>query len=114
AGTAAAMPDDLVRQELTMIREMGANFIRLAHYQQDPLVLELCEELGLMVWEEAPWCRAGVGDTAFQQNAKDMLAHMIDQDINPPSIILSGLDNEDDWPDEHPKIDQQPIRKIMI
>ena len=114
AGMAAAMPDDLVRQELTMIREMGANFIRLAHYQQDRLVLDLCDELGLMVWEEAPWCRAGVGDAAFQQNAKDMLAHMIDQHINHPSIILWGLGNEDDWPDEYPKIDQQAIRKFMI
>ena len=36
AGLAAAMPDDLVRQEMQLIREMGANFIRLAHYQQEP------------------------------------------------------------------------------
>ena len=83
AGLAAAMPDDLVRQEMQLIREMGANFIRLAHYQQDRLVLDLCDELGLMVWEEAPWCRAGIGGEAFQQNAKDMLAHMIDQHIQP-------------------------------
>ena len=67
------MSDDLVREEMRLIREMGANFIRLAHYQQDRLVLELCDELGLMVWEEVPWCRAGVGDEAFKQNAKDML-----------------------------------------
>jgi beta-galactosidase len=92
---------------------MGANFIRLAHYQQDRLVLDLCDELGLMVWEEAPWCRAGVGDQAFQENAKGMLAHMIDQHINHPSIILWGLGNEDDWPDEYPKVDQQAIRGFV-
>ena len=40
AGVAAAMSDDLVRQEMQLIREMGANFIRLAHYQQDRLVLD--------------------------------------------------------------------------
>ena len=61
AGVAAAMSDDQVREEMRLIREMGANFIRLAHYQQDRLVLDLCDELGLMVWEEVPWCRAGVG-----------------------------------------------------
>ena len=44
-----------------MIKEMGANFIRLAHYQQSRLVLELCDELGLLVWEELPWCRGGIG-----------------------------------------------------
>jgi beta-galactosidase len=113
AGVAAAMSDDTVREEIQLIREMGANFIRLAHYQQDRLVLDLCDELGLMVWEEAPWCRAGVGNEAFQKNAKDMLSHMIDQHYNHPSIILWGLGNEDDWPNEYPRVDQQAIRSFM-
>jgi beta-galactosidase len=113
AGVAAAMSDDLLREEMQLIRDMGANFIRLAHYQQDRLVLDLCDELGLMVWEEVPWCRAGIGSEAFQQNAKDMLTHMIDQHYNHPSIILWGLGNEDDWPDEYPSVDQKTIRGFM-
>ena len=113
AGVAAAMSDDQVREEMRLIREMGANFIRLAHYQQDRLVLDLCDELGLMVWEEVPWCRAGVGSEAFQQNAKHMLTNMIDQHYNHPSIILWGLGNEDDWPDEYPSVDQAAIRGFM-
>jgi beta-galactosidase len=113
AGVAAAMTDDQVRDEMRLIREMGANFIRLAHYQQDRLVLDLCDELGLMVWEEVPWCRAGVGGEAFQQNAKQMLTHMIDQHYNHPSIILWGLGNEDDWPDEYPSVNQVAIRGFM-
>jgi beta-galactosidase len=113
AGVAAGMNDDLVREEMQMIRDMGANFIRLAHYQQDRLVLDLCDELGLMVWEEAPWCRAGIGDEAFQKNAKGMLAHMIDQHYNHPSIILWGLGNEDDWPGEYPRMDETAIRAFM-
>jgi beta-galactosidase len=113
SGVAAAMTDDMVREEMRLIRDMGANFIRLAHYQQDRLVLDLCDELGLMVWEESPWCRAGVGSDAFQQNVKDMLAHMIDQHYNHPSIILWGLGNEDDWPNEYPSVDQKAIRGFM-
>ena len=113
AGFAAAMPDDLIREEMKMIRDMGANFIRLAHYQQDRLVLDLCDELGLMVWEEAPWCRAGVGNDAFQSNAKNMLTNMIQQHYNHPSIILWGLGNEDDWPNEYPSVDQEAIRGFM-
>jgi beta-galactosidase len=113
AGLAAAMSDDLIRQEMQLIREMGANFIRLGHYQQDRLVLDLCDELGLMVWEEVPWCRAGIGSAAFQQNAKDMLSHMIEQHYNHPSIILWGLGNEDDWPTEYPCVDEHAIRKFM-
>lgn len=61
AGFAAAMPDDLIRKEMQMAKEMGANFIRLGHYQQPRLVLDLCDELGLIVWEELCWCRGGVG-----------------------------------------------------
>lgn len=113
AGVAAAMSDDLVRREMQIIRAMGANFIRLAHYQQDRLVLDLCDELGLMVWEEVPWCRAGVGGEAFKQNARQMLSHMIEQHYNHPSVILWGLGNEDDWPGESPKLDQHAIRAFM-
>lgn len=113
AGVAAAMSDELVQREMKLIREMGANFIRLAHYQQDRLVLDLCDELGIMVWEEAPWCRAGVGNSAFQRNAKQMLAHMIEQHFNHPSVILWGLGNEDDWPEEYPSVDEKAIRAFM-
>lgn len=113
AGYAAAIPDDVTRKEFQMIKDMGANFIRLAHYQQSRLVLDLCDELGLLVWEELPWCRGGIGDAAWQQMAKDKLTTMIDQHRNHPSIILWSLGNEDDWPTEYPSIDKNAIRAFM-
>ena len=113
AGYAAAIPDDITRKEFQMIKEMGANFIRLAHYQQSRLVLDLCDELGLLVWEELTWCRSGIGDSAWQQMAKDKLTNMIDQHRNHPSIILWSLGNEDDWPTEYPSIDKNAIRAFM-
>jgi beta-galactosidase len=113
AGYAAAMPASLIREEMKAIRDMGANFIRLAHYQQQRLVLDLCDELGLMVWEELTWCRAGVGDSAWQQQGKRKLTTLIDQHRNHPSIILWGLGNEDDWEGEYPSVDQTAIRAYM-
>ncbi|HZQ43873.1 MAG TPA: glycoside hydrolase family 2 TIM barrel-domain containing protein [Acidobacteriaceae bacterium] len=113
AGYAAAIPDDITRKEFQMIKDMGANFIRLAHYQQSRLVLDLCDELGLLVWEELPWCRGGIGDAAWQQMAKDKLTTMIDQHRNHPSIILWSLGNEDDWPTEYPSVDKNAIRAFM-
>jgi beta-galactosidase len=113
AGFAAAMPDDLIRKEMEMIRAMGANFIRLGHYQQSRQVLDLCDELGLLVWEEVPWCRSGVGDEVFQHQTRSMLQDMIDQHFNHPAIILWGLGNEDDWPDEYPATDHDAIRRFM-
>lgn len=113
AGYAAAIPDAITRQEMTMIREMGANFIRLAHYPQAELVLDLCDELGLIVWEELPWCRAGVGDEAMRVNARDLLRLMIEQHYNHPSIAYWSLGNEEDWPDIYPGDGKLTVPQFM-
>ena len=114
AGVAAAVPDDVVRHTLQQIKDVGANFVRLGHYQQAPLVLDECDELGLLVWEEIPWCRGGLGGQRFQQQCCDMLHNMIDQHYNHPSVILWGLGNEDDWPGDFETFDKQAIRAFMI
>ena len=49
AGLAAAMTEELIQKEMRMIKDMGANFIRLGHYQQSRIVLEQCDELGILV-----------------------------------------------------------------
>jgi beta-galactosidase len=114
AGVAGAVPDEVVRETLRMIKEMGANFVRLGHYQQAPLVLDLCDELGLLVWEEIPWCRGGLGGERYQRQARDMLRALIDQHYNHPSVILWGLGNENDWPGDFEVFDQAKIRAFMI
>jgi len=113
AGVGAAVPDAVVRQTFQQIKDMGANFVRLGHYQQSPLVLKLCDELGLLVWEEIPWCRGGLGGEKYQQQCRDMLTHMIDQHYNHPSVILWGLGNENDWPGDFETFDTNAIRKFM-
>jgi beta-galactosidase len=113
AGFAAAQPDELIRAEMELAKAMGANFIRLGHYQQARLVLDLCDELGLLVWEEAPWCRSGVGNEKWQLQTRTMLANMIDQHFNHPCVLMWGLGNEDDWPSEYPAVDQAAIRNFM-
>jgi beta-galactosidase len=113
AGFAAAQPDDLTRKEMELIKAMGANFIRLAHYQQPRLVLDLCDELGILVWEETPWCRSSIGNEQWQQRTCTLLANMIDQHFNHPSVLMWGLGNEDDWPGEYPSLDQVAIRSFM-
>ncbi|MBS1815920.1 MAG: DUF4982 domain-containing protein [Acidobacteria bacterium] len=113
AGYGAATPAAIIRKEMQLIKEMGANFIRLAHYQQSKLVLDLCDELGLIVWEEVPWCRAGAGSEKMQQMVLDKLRIMIEQHGNHPSIVFWGLGNEDDWPGEYPSINKEEIRVLM-
>jgi len=113
AGFASAMPDELIREEMKLIKAMGANFIRLAHYQQNRLVLDLCDELGLLVWEEVPWCRGGIGGDHWKQMVREKLTNTINQHRNHPSVILWGLGNEDDWPTEYPSVDKDAIRAFM-
>lgn len=113
AGVGAAMTEEVIRKEMIMIKEMGANFIRLGHYQQSRIVLDLCDSLGLLVWEEIPWCRGGLGDEKYKAQARRMLTNMISQHYNHPSIIIWGLGNENDWPGDFPSFDKQAIRTFM-
>ncbi|WP_221029590.1 alginate lyase family protein [Actomonas aquatica] len=113
AGLAAAMTPDLQEREMRLMKEMGVNFIRLGHYQQSRRILELCDELGLVVWEEIPWCRGGLGAEAYQAQGKAMLRAMIDQHFNHPSVVLWGMGNENDWPGDFAEFDEEKIRTYM-
>lgn len=114
AGLGAALTDGLVRREMGMIKDLGANFIRLGHYQQSRLVLDLCDELGLLVWEEIPWCRGGLGGDRYKAQARGMLSALIDQHFNHPSVLLWGLGNENDWPGDFDGFDERAIRAFMV
>lgn len=97
AGYGNAMPNELHRKDMQMIKDMGANFVRLAHYPQDPEVYLTCDKLGLLVWDELPWCRGGVGNDQWKENSKNMLQEMILQNYNHPSIIMWSVGNEVYW-----------------
>ncbi|MDQ0889932.1 beta-galactosidase [Paenibacillus sp. V4I9] len=113
AGVGPAMTEEMIREEMRLIKSMGANFIRLGHYQQSRIVLNLCDELGILVWEEIPWCRGGLGGEAYRQQCRDMLSAMISQHYNHPSVILWGLGNENDWECDFDYFDQEEIRGFM-
>src|SRR5687768_4428854 len=114
AGVASAMTQDLIRQEMRLIKNLGANFVRLGHHQQSRVVLDMCDELGLLVWEEIPWCRGGLGGERYKEQARRMLRNLIDQHRNHPSVIIWGLGNENDWPGDFEEFDKDKIRAFMI
>jgi len=113
AGIGAALTEDIMRKEMILMKEMGVNFIRLGHYQQSRIILNLCDSLGILVWEEIPWCRGGLGDDNYKNQGKQMLTNMIHQHKNHPSVILWGLGNENDWPGDFAEFDKQKIRDYM-
>jgi beta-galactosidase len=113
AGVAAAMTEPMIRQEMVLMKQMGVNFIRLGHYQQSRIVLNLCDSLGILVWEEIPWCRGGLGGPVYQAQARRMMTNMVQQHYNHPAIIIWGLGNENDWPGDFPEFDKEKIRTFM-
>lgn len=102
AGVGAAMSNEQHRKDMESIKEMGANFVRLAHYPQDPEIYKACDELGLLVWDELPWCRGGLGTEVWQSNTKNMLSEIIQQNFNHPSIIIWSMGNEMNWLPDFP------------
>ncbi len=94
AGYGNALPDDLNVRDMEIIKEGGFNFVRLAHYPQDPSILEAADRLGLMVWEEIPIVNQIHVSEGFNRNSVSMLREMIRQHRHHPSVIVWGFMNE--------------------
>lgn len=89
-----ALTDEMHRRDVKMIKEMGANFLRLAHYPQDEAVLRACDELGLLVWEEVSLVDLIALGDEFAANSQTALVEMIRQHYNHPSVAMWGYMNE--------------------
>ncbi|SDK79958.1 beta-galactosidase [Salinimicrobium catena] len=89
-----ALPGELHLRDYEMIKEMGANFIRTAHYPQDPEVYKVCDELGLLVWSEIPVINDVTDSEAYHEVSKQMQREQILQFFNHPSVVMWGYMNE--------------------
>lgn len=89
-----ALLDEQHRQDMRIAKDMGANFVRISHYPQDDAVLEMCDRLGLIVWEEIPVIDFVPDTPGFDDNCERMLRDMIRRHRNHPSIAMWGYMNE--------------------
>lgn len=80
------------REDAMLILELGANTVRLAHYQHDGYFYDLCDELGLVVWAEIPYISNHM--KGGRENTVSQLKELIVQNYNHPSIAFWGLSNE--------------------
>jgi beta-galactosidase len=94
AGIGSALSDDEHVRDMQWIKEMGANFVRLAHYPQDPAVLDAADRLGLLIWEEVPVVNYITVSPEFTATSEDMLRDMIRQHRNHPAVVMWGIMNE--------------------
>ncbi|MBB5622628.1 beta-galactosidase [Pedobacter cryoconitis] len=80
------------REDLDIIKEMGATTIRFAHYQQAEYLYSTCDTMGFVTWAEIPFVNTSTGEEA--DNAKQQLMELIKQNYNHPSLYVWGLHNE--------------------
>ena len=81
-------------RDAELIKELGANTIRLAHYQHNQYFYDACDELGFIVWAEIPFISVFNKDPEAHQNCISQLKELIIQNYNHPSICFWGISNE--------------------
>ena len=79
-------------EDMDLICEVGANTIRLAHYQHDQYFYDLCDERGMVVWAEIPYISRHM--PGANENTHLQMKELITQCYNHPSICVWGLSNE--------------------
>ena len=92
-----ALPDQLLISDLQILKDMGCNFVRGSHYPQDQRFLDLCDEMGFLVFEEALGWQDDEKDFVnpqFVEQQELQTRLMVRNSINHPSIIMWGFLNE--------------------
>ncbi|MDQ0890262.1 beta-galactosidase [Paenibacillus sp. V4I9] len=94
AGVGNAITKKHMDEDMALIREIGANSLRLAHYQHDDYFYSLCDRHGLLVWAEIPFISIPSTQDPENRNAEEQLEKLIKQAYNHSSIYCWGIQNE--------------------
>lgn len=91
-GVGNALTKEMHEEDMELILSMGANSIRLAHYQHDPYFYDLCDEKGVVVWAEIPYITVHM--PSGRENTVQQMKELIAQNYNHVSIICWAISNE--------------------
>jgi beta-galactosidase len=89
-----ALPDELHIEDIRLLKEMGGNMLRISHYPQDPLILEMCDKLGIITSVEMPIVNEITETDEFLKNSLVMTTEMVKQNFNHPSVVIWAYMNE--------------------
>ena len=87
-----ALTKEMHEEDMNLILEMGANTIRLAHYQHAQYFYDLCDQKGMIVWAEIPYITTHM--PKGRENTITQMKELIHQNYNHPCIVTWGLSNE--------------------
>lgn len=91
-GIGNAISYEMMENDMELIREVGANTIRLAHYQHNQYFYDLCDKYGMVVWAEIPYISSHM--PAGRENTFFQMKELIIQNYNHPCIVTWGVSNE--------------------
>lgn len=91
-GAGNALSYEMHKEDMEIIKEIGANTIRLAHYQHAQEFYDLCDEYGMVVWAEIPYITMHMPNG--RANTLSQMEELVVQNYNHPSIVCWGLSNE--------------------
>lgn len=91
-GIGNALTKEMHEEDMALIKEMGCNTVRLAHYQHDQYFYDLCDEAGMVVWAEIPYISEHM--PTGRENTISQMKELIIQNYNHPSIVCWGVSNE--------------------
>ena len=92
-----SLPWAAMCRDLSLMRDLGANSVRTSHYPNDELFLDLCDETGMLVWEEnhaRGLSEEDMRNPNFERQCEDCIREMIGAHFNHPSIYIWGILNE--------------------
>ena len=89
-----AITDTQHDEDMALIREMGANVIRLSHYEHAEHFHDLADRAGIALWAEIPLVNEITNSTAFTNNARQQMTELIRQNYNHPAVLFWGIGNE--------------------
>lgn len=92
-----AIPVQLMVQDMDLMQELGSNAVRTCHYPNDERFLDLCDERGMLVWEEnhaRGFDLKKMQNPNFDKQCEDCIYEMIENHYNHPSIVIWGILNE--------------------
>ena len=81
-------------EDIALIKELGANTIRLAHYQHDQYFYDLCDKTGFVLWAEIPFISQFIPTEEAYNNTISQMTELVAQNYNHPSIFFWGISNE--------------------
>lgn len=104
-----AITDKEHNEDITIIKEIGATAIRLAHYQHSQKFYDLCDEYGMIIWAEIPFISVFDPSEEAKENTLLQMRELIAQNYNHPSICFWGISNEISIGGETPELEQNLV-----